>query len=271
MNVWNFAERKAAIVPVLQQLVRDGRIQPQILAHIEHLYARRLDFEAERVAGLAIWAGKGKAEDTLATFFEYFGIVLRAVRSAAAYLQKADILHSWTRVAPSKPAFLRTLGVSLGLYEKLLRLPPRLLPEPPAGLAERGKEIRTILQFLAGRGELTGSSRGVVVEGVARGQDIIAAIDTAAEQLVTTLLVVGRHIGQVWTWEEWRKVAASYEEFLDGWLGLGVPCGSQLSVLGHDIPEVQTSGKPLRRLELIVSLTSGRLAQAVGSLDGQRA
>ena len=54
MDVWNLSDRRAAILPALQELYRQERIPATVLTRIEQLYTKGRDFAAERLTGLAI-------------------------------------------------------------------------------------------------------------------------------------------------------------------------------------------------------------------------
>ena len=56
MDVWNLSERRAAILPALQELYRQERIPATVLTRIEQLYTEGRDFAAERLAS-SIWYG----------------------------------------------------------------------------------------------------------------------------------------------------------------------------------------------------------------------
>ena len=256
MNVWDFAERRAAILPAVQKLVQEGRIPSPILVQIEELYAQHRDFAAERLAGLAIWVGKGVAEDTLATFFEHFGIVLREIRNVSSFLQKAEVLQSWTCVASSRDEYIRVWGmVSPAFYERFLRLERLLFHTPADNVTARGTAIRRSILFLAGQGELPLPAQGTLTGGVERREEIMSAIDEAAATAAAELLRIGRKIWQVRQWEEWQKVAPSYEQFLHNWLGLGASFGALLCALGQAAADL--TAPPLRRLEVCVAILAG--------------
>src|SRR5262245_16446538 len=72
------AHRRQVLRTALQGHIDAGRIPAQIMDYIDALYARHRDFEAERIAGLALWLGMDSGTTWRETCFEGFGVVLRA-------------------------------------------------------------------------------------------------------------------------------------------------------------------------------------------------
>lgn len=256
MDVWNLSERRAAILPALQELYRQERIPATVLTRIEQLYTEGRDFAAERLAGLAIWYGAGGVE-TLATLFEHVGTMLREMRVLAAAVEKAEVLQAWTLVAASSAEFLRHCGLSTSrFYDRLRRLRGNLRPEPPTTVLERGRELQRLVGFLAGQRDAPEGNRegsDAVIEPAAV---ILRTIDTAATQAANEFLVIGRQLWQVQLWQEWQKVAPSYVAFLEDWLGLGTALGSRLSAVWQTFADLDQRRPPLRRLELLITLTA---------------
>lgn len=258
MEPWNFEQRQEAVLAAIRQLVQDGRIQLGVLSRIEELYAQGLVFEAERIAGLAIWVGKGASQETLTSFFEHFGIVLRALDRVSQGLRHCEATHAWDQQGMSKEDFMHTVGLSPVFSARLLQLSRRLPAALPTRLAERGVLLRHLVLFLAGDKELLADRREDDEE---KDEDPLKAIEEAADQVATTLLTVGRQLWQVRAWQEWQHVTDSYEAFLDSWLGLSVPFGLTLGAVGQVFTDTPLRRPPLRRLEMLCILAAGRFAE----------
>jgi hypothetical protein len=257
MNPWNFSERKAAILQTLQALRQQGRLQPAALEQIEHLYAERRDFAAERLAGLAIWAGTGSAE-TLATVYEHLGGVLRALDTLSSAVTLADTLAVWTEVAASREAFLRSCGVAQSaFYDRLRQVHTHLGSELPPTVVERGRAVRRIIEGLAGHRPLLARNGEPPPPAVASAAELLHTIDAAATQASESVLMVGRQLWQVCLWEEWKTVAPSYAAFLEEWLGVGTALGTRLSAVWESVADLDPRRHPLRRLELVLTLAAG--------------
>lgn len=256
MDVWNLNERRAAILPVLQELCRQERVPAAVLARIEQLYTAGHDFAAERLAGLAIWYGAGSAE-TLATVFEHLGILLRELRVLAMAVEKAEVLQAWTLVAASSAEFFRHCGLSSSAFaDRLRRVRGSLPPEAPTTLVERGRETRRVVGLLAGQRDISRGSGGASDGTIEPAAVILHTIDAAATRAADALLVLGRQLWQVRLWQDWQKVAPSYAAFLEDWLGLGAALGSRLSVVWQTFADLDAQRPPLRRLELLITLVA---------------
>ncbi len=257
MNPWNFSERKAALLRTLEALSQQGRLQPAARARIEQLYADGRDFAAERLAGLAIWAGMGSAE-TLATVYEHLGGLLRALHTVSSTLTLAETLAAWTEVATSREAFLRSCGVvQSAFYDRLRQVHLHLGSELPPTVVERGRVVRRIIEGLAGHHPLLARHGEPPPAAVASAADLLHTIDTAAVQAAESVLMVGRQLWQVRLWEEWKTVTPSHEAFLEEWLGVGTALGARLSAVWESVADLDPQRRPLRRLELVCTLAAG--------------
>lgn len=257
MNPWNLSERKAALRLTLQALRQQGRLQPAVLARIEHLYAEGRDFAAERLAGLAIWAGTGSTE-TLATVYEHLGSLLRALHTLSSAVTLADTLEAWTEVAASREAFLRWCGVvQAPFYDRLRQVHTHLRPELPPTVVERGRAVRRIVEGLAGHRPLLARTGEPSPAAVAPAAELLHTIDAAAVEAAEAVLLVGRQLWQVRLWEEWTTVAPSHEAFLEDWLGVGTALGARLSAVWESGADLDSQRRPLRRLELLFTLAAG--------------
>jgi len=257
MDLWNFSERKAAMLLKLQELRQQGRLAQAALEQIEQLYAERRDFAAERLAGLAIWAGTGSAE-TLATVYEHLGGLLRALHTLSSAVTLADTLAAWTEVAASREAFLRLCGfVQSPFYDRLRQVHTHLRPELPPTVVERGRAVRRLVEGLAGHRPLLARNGEPPRAAVASAPDMLHAIDAAAVQAAESLLMVGRQLWQIRLWEEWKIVAPSHEAFLAEWLGIGTALGARLSAVWESFADLDPQRRPLRRLELLITLAAG--------------
>jgi len=215
------------------------------------------DFAAERLAGLAIWAGTGSAE-TLATVYEHLGGLLRALHTVSSALTLADTLAAWTEVAPSREAFLRSCGVvQSAFYDRLRQVHTHLCPELPPTVVERGRAVRRIVEGLAGHRSLLARYGEPPPAAVASAADLLHTIDAAAVQAAESVLMVGRQLWQVRLWEEWTTVAPSYEAFLEEWLGVGTALGTRFSAVWESVADLDPQRRPLRRLELLCTLAAG--------------
>jgi hypothetical protein len=257
MNPWNVSERKAALLLKLQELRQQGRLQPAALARIEHLYAEGRDFAAERLAGLAIWAGTGSVE-TLATVYEHLGGLLRALQTLSSTVTLADTLAAWTEVAASRTAFLRSCGfMQSTFYDRLRQVHTYLRPELPPTVVERGRAVRRIVEGLAGHHPPLARTGEPPRAAVASASETLHTIEATAVQAAEALLLVGRQLWQVRLWAEWKTVAPSHEAFLEEWLGVGTALGARLSAVWESFADLAPQRHPLRRLELLITLAAG--------------
>jgi hypothetical protein len=257
MDLWNFSERKAAIRLQLQELRHHGRLQEAALVRIEQLYAEGRDFAAERLAGLAIWAGAGSAE-TLVTVYEHLGSLLRALHTLSSAVTSADTLEAWTAIAASRTAFLRSCGLlQATFYDRLRQVHTALSPEPPVTVVARGRDVRRIIEGLAGHRSLIARDGALPCTAGASASDLLHTIEAAAVQAADLLLLVGRQLWQVRLWEEWKTVAPSHHAFLEEWLGLGTTVGARLSAVWESVADLDPQRRPLRRLERLITLAAG--------------
>ena len=248
MNIWDLTERRAVIEAALDGLAARRRMQPQIRHVVNQLYAQGLLFEAERVAGLAIWLGKEPPADIVTTCGTLFGTFLDAVQQLASLLQ-----HD----AAEQPEDVigRIFGVQADFVARVRQIQAHL-PQPlPVMACYRGALVRQVVQFL---GEQAACVRtGVPIDGsTAEATAWSSLVDAAAEQGTAALVEASRLLWRVQAWDDWRQVAVSYPVFLTHHLGLGVECGHILGTVGQVFANLWGGRTALRRLELIVRLVT---------------
>lgn len=248
-----FSQRQTLIVIAIEQLVAEQKLPPTVLQHLQTLYAHGLCFEAERVAGLALWVGKRGTVEWRQLCFERFGTVVRLVPQVVRGLAAIDEGQAWQPWAHSRAEFLALCGISAEVSARWRRLGRTLVLLPSESLVERGTAVRRLMGWLSGTGEPP-------LERVATprpGTEEIPSVDvmlTAAEQAVTALLEAGRCLWQVRVQHAWEPCAETYSALLDTQLGIGAACGQALSAIGQDFAALEIRHKPLARLDLLSAL-----------------
>jgi len=121
-------------------------------------------FEAERVAGLALWLGKDRSTAWREICFEGFGTVLRATTTVLQGLAAFDQQHIWEASIHSRDEFVMACGLSLPVYTRWCQLGHQMLSVADERLAVRGRCVGQRLHELAGRA-VQPAPEGVRVHG----------------------------------------------------------------------------------------------------------
>ena len=258
MELWNFAERQETVLAAVRRLVHQDRIPSAILSRIEACYAQGLAFEAERIAGLAIWVGQDAGQETPPAFFGQFGSVLRALQRVSTGLRSVDRTPTGDHAATSRADCIAAMGLSPAFSERLCQLSAVFPASLPTRLAVRGARLQQMVEFLAGETAMQAerNAEEKATDAVPR-----TAIEDAAEQAATTLLAIGRQLWQVRAGQEWQPVSESYEAFLETRLGLSMPFGRRLGAIGQVWTDTPLQRAPLRRLEMLCTLAAGRVTE----------
>lgn len=252
-----FSQRQTLIVAAIEQLVVAQQLPPTVLDHLQTLYAHGLCFEAERVAGLALWVGKRGTGEWRQLCFEQFSTVVRCVLQVVRGLAVIDEAQAWHPWAHSRDEFLDLCGISANVYARWCRIGRTAVLLLPESLVERGTAVRRLMGWLAGTSEPS-------LERVATprpGTEEIPSVDamlTAAEQAATALLEAGRCLWQVRVQHAWKPFAETYSALLDTQLGIGAVCGQALSAIGQDFAALEIRHKPLARLDLLSMLLASQ-------------
>lgn len=248
-----FAQRRMLLRTALEPLIEAGKIPAQVLTYIDQLYARHLYFEAERIAGLAVWVGKDAGTAWRETCFEGFGTVLRASTTVVQGLAVMEEQHAWDVHARSREEFLTTCGLSLPIYTRWCQLGQRLVPLLAESLPERGRRVCQLVHWLCGTASTTEIG---TIHAYGRNHASVsqAVVETAAEQAVQALLTVSRCLWHVWVQRAWAPLVSSCEVLLERELGVGTALGHALIALGQDFAVWEVHPNPLARLEVLATL-----------------
>ena len=166
-----FAQRRARLRSALQPLITAHVLPAQVLTYIDQLYDRHRVFEAERIAGLALWLGKDRSTAWREICFEGFGTVLRATTTVVHGLAALDAQCVWESQKQSREAFVMACGLSLAsLYPLVSARPPESDRgrRAPCGSRPvcRSALARTLWQVLADRARGSacawGNQRGTI-------------------------------------------------------------------------------------------------------------
>ena len=248
-----FAQRRTLLRTALEPLIAAEKIPAQVLTYIDQLYARHLYFEAERIAGLALWVGKDAGTAWRETCFEGFGIVLRASITVVQGLAVMEEQHAWEAQARSQEEFLTACGLSLPIYTRWCQLGQRLVPLLAESLPERGRHVCQLVHWLCGTASTT--EIGTIFTHSRNHASVSQAIvETAAEQAVEALLTVSRCLWHVWVQRAWAPLVPSCEALLERELGVGTALGHALIALGQDFAVWEVHPNPLARLEVLATL-----------------
>lgn len=248
-----FAQRRTLLCTALEPLIAAGKIPRQVLVALDQLYARHRYFEAERIAGLALWVGKESRTAWRETCFEGFGTLLRASLTVVQGLAAMEAHHAWETHAGSREDFLTTCGLSLPLYTRWCHLGQRLFPLSAESLPERGRRVGQLLQWLCG-------SAAPTEIGTRQTQEWSAAastrpvVEAAAAEAVQAIHTVSHCLWHVWVQRAWVPVVSSCAVLLEQELGVGTALGHALIALGQDSVVWDVHPHPLARLEVVVTL-----------------
>lgn len=245
-----FAQRRALLRATLEPLIAAGKLSGHVFVTLDQLYARHRYFEAERIAGLAVWIGKESGTAWRETCFEGFGTLLRT--SLTIVQGVAVIAAQYAGDAHAREAFLTTCGLSLPFYTRWSHLGQRLVLLSAESLPDRGRRVSQLLQWLGGVESPTeiGTWRTPVWSA---SVSVHTGVETAAAEALQALQTVSRCLWQLWTRRAWAPMA-SCDALLDQELGVGAELGQALIALGQESTVWDVHPHPLARLEVVVTL-----------------
>ena len=248
-----FAQRRARLRRALQPLIAAQVLPAQVLTYIDQLYDRHRVFEAERIAGLALWLGKDRSTAWREICFEGFGTVLRATTTVLHGLAAFDEQCVWGSQNQSREAFVMACGLSLPVYTRWCQLGHRGVTVADERLAARGRRVGQLLHELSGRASRT-EHEGVRVRGAASAVPSLAAIETAATDAVRAVLTVSRCLWQVWVQRAWAPQVSNCQALLEHELGIGAGLGHAFIACGQDAAVWNVQLPALARLELVATV-----------------
>ena len=257
------AQRRRLLRTALQAHIDAGKIPAQIVDYIDALYARHRDFEAERIAGLALWVGKDSGMAWRETCFEGFGIVLRVTLTVMHGLACLEAAHTYEPHRAMREQSLSVCGLSLARATRWCQLGQRRLSLTGATLPERGHRVQQLVHWLGGT---TAPADIGLPQAPSLNREVIslAVAEQAAEEALQAIQIVSRCLWHVWVQRIWRFVAPSCDVFLEREVGVGATLGAALIALGQDNTVWDVMPRPLGRLEIVVTL----LARATTDTDG---
>ncbi len=248
-----FAQRRALLRSALERLITADVVPAQVLSYIDQLYDRHRVFEAERVAGLALWLGKDRSTAWREICFEGFGTVLRATTTAVQGLAAFDTQHIWEAPIHSRDEFVMACGLSLPVYTRWCQLGHQVVSVAGEHLADRGRCVGQLLHELSGSAsqpELV----GLRVHGAIDSDLSLLVIETAATDAVCALLTMSRCLWQVWVQRAWTPQISSCQALLEHELGIGNALGHAFIACGQDVAAWNVQLPPLARLELVATV-----------------
>ena len=263
------AQRRQLLRAALCTHIDAGRLPAHLMDYLDTLYARRRDFEAERIAGLALWLGSDRGTTWRETCFEGFGVILRATHTVLQGV--ATLLVSDASAAPDaiRAQRLSGCGLSPACATRWSQLGQRRLSFTAATLAERGRCVQQLIQWCAGpttpeeyeRAQLSIKTQGVTS---------LAIVEQAAEDTLYAVQTVSRCVWHVWVQRSWRAVAPRCADFLDHELGVGPTLGAALIALGQDTALWPVLPHPLSRLEVVVTILARATAGAADTSGAEQ-
>lgn len=257
-----FAQRRALLRAALDPLIADGKLSRQVLVTLDELYARHRYFEAERIAGLALWIGKESRTAWHETCYEGFGTLLRASGTVVHGLAVLATQHA--EDAPARDAFLTTCGLSLPCYRRWCALGQHLVSLVAESVVDRGRRVDQLVQWLGGVGSpmACGMRQAPVWSASA---SVHLGVETAATEALQAIHTVSRCLWQVWLQRAWAPGMSSCDMLLEQELGIGAALGQALVALGQERTVWEVHPHPLAQLEVVVTLlaqttTASRIA-----------
>jgi hypothetical protein len=262
------AQRRQLLRTALQAQIDAGTLAPRVVDYIDDLYARHRDFEAERVAGLALWVGKARVPAWRETCFEGFGTFLQSIRTVLRGL--AALQASDTREGDGTPHddCLTPTGLSPMLATRWCHLGRCRMPPTPENLRERGNQVQQLVQWVGGPTTLAdvglpvGASPSLITPS-------LGVIEQAGHDALQAMQTVSRCLWQVWTQRAWGSVATSSNDFLEHEIGVGAELGAALIALGQDDTMWSALPRPLGRLAVVVTLLARATTSTVGTRPEQ--
>jgi hypothetical protein len=246
-----FAQRRALLRAALDPLIADGKLSRQVLVTLDHFYARHRYFEAERIAGLALWIGKESRTAWHETCYEGFGTLLRASGTVVHGLAVLAAQHA--EDAPARDAFLTTCGLSLSCYRRWSALGQHLVPLVAESVVDRGRRVGQLVQWLAGVASpmACGTRQD---PGWSASASVHLDVETAATEALRAIHTVSRCLWQVWLQRAWAPSMPSCDVLLEQELGIGAALGQTLIALGQERMVWEGPLHPLAQLEVVVTL-----------------
>ena len=259
------AQRRHLLRTALQAQIDAGKIPAQIVGYIDALYARHRDFEAERIAGLALWLGTDGGTAWRETCFEGFGIVLRATLTVMHGLACVEAAQTREPHRATREHGLSGSGLSPARATRWCQLGQRQLSLTAGTLPERGHRVQQLVHWLGGT--TAPAEIGLPqASNIHREMTSLAVVEQAAEEALQAIQTVSRCLWHVWVQRTWRSVAPSCDVFLAREIGVGATLGAALIALGQDGTVWDVLPRPLGRLEIVVTL----LARVTTDTDGTR-
>jgi hypothetical protein len=258
---WHLPERQAQILDALTTLVQRGQLDGRHVHEVETLYARGRVFEAERVAGLAIWLAMSPPQHLLQALQERLGVLVQAWHRLSATLVTMDQWELWRPYADTCEEFQRdALQVSQTFYTRLVHLVDGEHHPNPLTLHDRGRAVRHVLTRFTAR-DPTARAPVCTPLGLATHSTLtLDTVTTQAQQIIDELLWLGHTLQAIRSWELWTEQAPSYAVFLDDVLGLGVSLAFGLDGLASAWDSRQPSHPALATLETAVQIVMGHTA-----------
>jgi hypothetical protein len=248
-----FAQRRARLRSALQPLIEAHVLPAQVLLYINQLYERHRVFEAERIAGLALWLGKDRGTAWREICFEGFGTVLRATMTVLHGLAAIDVQRAWELQKQSREAFIMACGLSPPVYTRWCQLGHRVVSVADERLADRGRCVGQLLHELSGTASWPEYEESRLQGATSEGPSL-AVIEEAATDAVRAVLTVSRCLWQVWVWRAWAPHVPSCQALLEHELGIGDALGHAFIACGQDVPVWNVQLPALARLELVATV-----------------
>lgn len=265
---WHLPHRQTQIIAALTTLVQRGQLQPAQLHEVEALYASGLLFEAERVAGLAIWLATSPPQAQLQALPERLGMVVQAWQALGTMLRTIDQWEMWWPYADTLAAFQRDcLRVSPSFYTRLLELAGAQAQPLPTTLTERGHTLQRLLTALT-TGDPLGHLPAATMDAEADQVFLLEDLTHSVQQIVDTLLWLGQTLRVIRRWELWTDQASSYAAFLDDILGLGPQVGTGLVGFAAAWETTQHHTSTLGTLETAVQVLTGHTIPTIQKQRG---
>jgi hypothetical protein len=263
------AQRRQLLRAALQPHIDGGRLPAPLMDYIDTLYARRRDFEAERIAGLALWLGTDSSATWRETCFEGFGVMLRATDTVLQGVAALSMHEGTGEPCVTREQRLCACGLSPACATRWSQLGQRRLSFTSATLPERGRRVQDLVQWLAGTSTLAESGRAQSPTNI----EIVTSLEVveqAAEEALHAIQTVSRCVWHVWVQRSWRAVAPRCADFLDRELGVGPTLGAALIALGQDSALWPVLPQPLSCLEVVVTILARATAGAADTRGEER-
>lgn len=262
------AQRRQLLRTALQAQIDAGTLTTQVVEYIDDLYARHHPFEAERIAGLALWVGTVRTPAWRETCFEALGTILHAVRTIVQGVAALQVDQA--RAGPCETQ--DTVSVATGLpplvAARWCHLGRCLLPLTAESLRERGECVQQLMHWIGGTTAL--ADIGLPQTTAPDRIDIsLFMIDQAGHDALQAIQTVSRCLWQVWVQRAWAPVATSCNDFLEREVGVGARLGAALIALGQDDTVWNVHPRPLGRLAIVATLLARAMTATAGNPQGE--